>query len=120
MVSTTLNFSAVAAENPYAWVQRKLSAQEIRTPGPWQEIRLLSGGNQQKVILARWMSGNARTYILDEPTRGIDIGARAGIYRLIQQLAADGAAVVIHAKADDYRTDPSGNSGDRIACGVLG
>jgi len=41
------------------------------------------------------MSGNARTYILDEPTRGIDIGARAGIYRLIQQLAADGAAVVI-------------------------
>lgn len=68
---------------------------EIRTPGPWQEIRLLSGGNQQKVILARWMSGNARIYILDEPTRGIDIGARAGIYRLIQQLAADGAAVVI-------------------------
>lgn len=67
----------------------------IRTPGPWQEIRLLSGGNQQKVILARWMSGPVKVYLLDEPTRGIDVGARAEIYRLIQKFAEDGAAVVV-------------------------
>jgi L-arabinose transport system ATP-binding protein len=67
----------------------------IRTPGPWQEIRLLSGGNQQKVILARWMSGPVKIYLLDEPTRGIDVGARAEIYRLIYQLAEGGAAVVV-------------------------
>ena len=67
----------------------------IRTPGPWQEIRLLSGGNQQKVILARWMSGPVKIYLLDEPTRGIDVGARAEIYRLIHQLAGGGAAVVV-------------------------
>ncbi len=67
----------------------------IRTPGPWQEIRLLSGGNQQKVILARWMSGPVKVYLLDEPTRGIDVGARAEIYKLIQKLAEAGAAVVV-------------------------
>jgi L-arabinose transport system ATP-binding protein len=67
----------------------------IKTPGPWQEIRLLSGGNQQKVILARWMSGPVKVYLLDEPTRGIDVGARAEIYRLIQKLAEEGAAVVV-------------------------
>jgi L-arabinose transport system ATP-binding protein len=67
----------------------------IKTPGPWQEIRLLSGGNQQKVILARWMSGPVKVYLLDEPTRGIDVGARAEIYRLIQKMAEEGAAVVV-------------------------
>lgn len=67
----------------------------IRTPGPWQEIRLLSGGNQQKVILARWMSGPVKVYLLDEPTRGIDVGARAEIYKLIQKMAAEGASVVV-------------------------
>jgi L-arabinose transport system ATP-binding protein len=67
----------------------------IRTPGPWQEIRLLSGGNQQKVILARWMSGKVKVYLLDEPTRGIDVGARAEIYKLIQKMAGEGAAVVV-------------------------
>ncbi len=55
----------------------------------------LSGGNQQKVVLGRWMLAQSRILILDEPTRGIDVGAKAEVYRLIHQLAADGAAILM-------------------------
>ena len=58
-------------------------------------MRFLSGGNQQKVVLAKWLATNADVLIFDEPTRGIDVGAKAEIYRLIHLLAADGAAVII-------------------------
>jgi L-arabinose transport system ATP-binding protein len=58
-------------------------------------IGLLSGGNQQKAILARWLSENIRVVVLDEPTRGIDIGAKSEIYALIHELAASGACVVV-------------------------
>ena len=55
----------------------------------------LSGGNQQKVVLGKWLAMSPRVLILDEPTRGIDVGARAEIYRHIAALAADGIAVVV-------------------------
>jgi ribose transport system ATP-binding protein len=55
----------------------------------------LSGGNQQKVVLGKWLAMNPRVLILDEPTRGIDVGARAEIYRHIAKLASDGIAVVV-------------------------
>ena len=57
-------------------------------------MRSLSGGNQQKVILARWLAGKPRLIILDEPTRGIDVGAKAEIEKLIQQLAREGISVL--------------------------
>ena len=57
-------------------------------------IRNLSGGNQQKVLLARWLITEPRLLILDEPTRGIDIGAKAEIQRLVAELADDGMAVL--------------------------
>jgi ribose transport system ATP-binding protein len=60
-----------------------------------QKIRFLSGGNQQKVVIARWISRTPKVFILDEPTRGIDVGARAAIYETIAELARGGMAVVI-------------------------
>lgn len=67
----------------------------IRTPGPQQVARLLSGGNQQKVVIAKWLFRRARVIIFDEPTRGIDVGAKYAIYELMDQLAADGIGVIL-------------------------
>jgi ribose transport system ATP-binding protein len=75
--------------------QRWIEALGIRTSGPEQEIRLLSGGNQQKVCLARWMLGPIALLILEEPTRGVDLGARREIYRQLRRLAADGLGVMV-------------------------
>ena len=60
-----------------------------------RESRLLSGGNQQKVVLVKWLATDARIYLFDEPTRGVDIGAKAGIHDLMRQLAEDGAAILM-------------------------
>ncbi|MFG2820009.1 sugar ABC transporter ATP-binding protein [Kitasatospora sp. NPDC048365] len=67
----------------------------VRTPSIEHEVRKLSGGNQQKVVLARWLARKPKVLILDEPTRGIDIGAKAEIYQIIADLAADGVAVLV-------------------------
>jgi ABC-type sugar transport system ATPase subunit len=67
---------------------------EVKTPSLDQEIATLSGGNQQKVVLARWLALGPRVLLLDEPTRGIDVGAKAEIYSLIDELSADGLAVL--------------------------
>ncbi len=71
---------------------KKLS---IKTPSPNQIIRNLSGGNQQKVLLARWMCLNPKLVIMDEPTRGIDVGAKAEIEGLIQDLSSQGISVLM-------------------------
>lgn len=67
----------------------------IITPSIDQEIQYLSGGNQQKVILAKWLNLNPKLIILDEPTRGIDVGAKAEIYNLIRELAKSGTAIIM-------------------------
>ena len=67
----------------------------IRTPSLDQLVSKLSGGNQQKVVLARWLARQLKVLILDEPTRGIDIGAKAEIYQLIAELAEGGIAVLL-------------------------
>jgi L-arabinose transport system ATP-binding protein len=66
----------------------------VRTPSLEQEVGKLSGGNQQKVVLARWLAAKPKVLILDEPTRGIDIGAKAEIYRLIDELANQGLGIM--------------------------
>ncbi len=66
----------------------------IVVSGPEQPVRTLSGGNQQKVILARWLAMNPRLLILDEPTRGIDVGAKAEVERLVEELSREGMAVL--------------------------
>ncbi len=68
---------------------------KIKTPSIDQETRLLSGGNQQKVVIAKWLTRQCDILIFDEPTRGIDVGAKAEIYKLLQALAAQGKAVVV-------------------------
>ncbi len=67
----------------------------IRTPSPEQIARLLSGGNQQKIVIAKWLFRQARVILFDEPTRGIDVGARYAIYELMDQLAAAGIGVIM-------------------------
>jgi simple sugar transport system ATP-binding protein len=66
----------------------------IRTPSREQILRNLSGGNQQKVLLARWLATEPKLFILDEPTRGIDVGAKAEVEKLIQSLRQEGLAVL--------------------------
>ncbi len=81
--------ACAAAANDYI---RRLA---IRTPSDRQEVRLLSGGNQQKVVIAKWLLRDCDILIFDEPTRGIDVGAKAEIYRLLQALAAEGKAIIV-------------------------
>ena len=67
----------------------------IRTPSDRQEVRLLSGGNQQKVVLAKWLLRDCAVLIFDEPTRGIDVGAKSEIHALLRALAAEGRGVIV-------------------------
>jgi ribose transport system ATP-binding protein len=67
----------------------------VATPSTKQPVGLLSGGNQQKVVIGKWLAAGARVFIFDEPTRGIDVGAKAEIFALIDDLVAKGAAVLM-------------------------
>ncbi len=75
--------------------RRMISYLSIRTPSPFQAAGLLSGGNQQKLVLAKWLSTSAEIFLLDEPTQGIDVGTKDEIYRLVRGLAAAGKAVLV-------------------------
>src|SRR5262249_7491360 len=68
---------------------------KIRVPTPEEPARNLSGGNQQKVVLAKWLQRNCEVVLFDEPTRGIDVGSKYEIYLLINELAAAGKAVLL-------------------------
>jgi L-arabinose transport system ATP-binding protein len=75
--------------------RQKVEKLGVKTPSLHQLIVYLSGGNQQKVILARWLSEEVKVILLDEPTRGIDIGARSEIYSIIYDLARQGVGVLM-------------------------
>lgn len=76
-------------------IEESIKAFNIKTPYPEKLIVELSGGNQQKVIVARWMYRKPKILILDEPTKGIDVGAKAEIYRLIENIVKEGVSVII-------------------------
>ena len=76
-------------------VTSKIDELGIKTPSPNQRVRNLSGGNQQKVVLAKWLAVDPDVMIMCEPTRGIDVGAKAEIYRLIGDMAQSGKAVLL-------------------------
>jgi ribose transport system ATP-binding protein/rhamnose transport system ATP-binding protein len=91
-VSSGINFSNAKAE---ALAQRFIDELRIATPGVRQIVGNLSGGNQQKVLLSKWLAMEPRLLIVDEPTRGVDVGARSEIYRLLRALAERGVALLV-------------------------
>jgi ribose transport system ATP-binding protein len=92
-VSSPLGFIRFDAEAAVA--QRYVDTLGIRTPGVHQVVRLLSGGNQQKVVISKWLFRESTLIFFDEPTRGIDVGAKVAIYQLMDELAAQGIGVVM-------------------------
>jgi len=74
---------------------RYIQQMRIRTPSRQQAVGTLSGGNQQKVVMGKWLARDCQLLILDEPTRGVDVGAKAEIYRLIEEQVAAGKAVLL-------------------------
>ena len=75
--------------------QRQIEAMRVKTPSLQQLIKHLSGGNQQKVILGRWLSEPVKVLMLDEPTRGIDVGAKSEIYNIMYRVASEGVGVIL-------------------------
>jgi len=104
-VAENINISARRDHARFGWLIQggwerdnakcQISALNVRTPSADQPILFLSGGNQQKAILGRWLSMPMKVLLLDEPTRGIDIGAKSEIYQIIHNLAASGIAVIV-------------------------
>nr|WP_305147533.1 sugar ABC transporter ATP-binding protein [Butyricicoccus faecihominis] len=76
-------------------IDRQIKALAVKTPGPEVYISTLSGGNQQKCLIARWLENNPKVLIMDEPTRGIDVGAKYEIYMLMKQIAESGGTIIM-------------------------
>ncbi len=103
-VTDNMNLATLSEVSALGWLNRNAANRrsdelidrlDVRPRGSQTVSRLLSGGNQQKVVLGRWLASQARVYVLDDPTVGVDIGARSEIYRLIAALARDGAGVLM-------------------------
>ena len=75
-------------------VAKSIKDFRLATPSPEQEARLLSGGTQQKVVIGKWLLSDSKIYIFDEPTKGIDVGGKHDIYKMIVDLAKNGAGVI--------------------------
>lgn len=88
-------FGWIARSQENAVADRMIKSMRVRCQGPDQKIEELSGGNQQKIVLGKWLEIKPRVVLLDEPTRGIDVGAKDEIYDLLRKLAESGVAVVM-------------------------
>jgi L-arabinose transport system ATP-binding protein len=88
-------FHFVNSRRERSVISKFIEKLRVRTPSLEQEVGKLSGGNQQKIVLARWLAAKPKVLILDEPTRGIDVGAKAEIYRLIDDLANEGLGIML-------------------------
>jgi ribose transport system ATP-binding protein len=85
----------VSRSRERALAQQQVDSLHVRTPGIGKTVGLLSGGNQQKIVLGKWLARNPRVLILDEPTRGVDVGAKTEIYALMDKLSTDGVAILM-------------------------
>jgi ribose transport system ATP-binding protein len=103
-VANNITMAGLRRYASFGWLDRRrelsdaraqVEALGIRPPEPRRPVRTLSGGNQQKVVLARWLVEGRRLLLLDEPTRGVDVGARAELYTVIRRLADEGIAVLL-------------------------
>jgi ribose transport system ATP-binding protein len=94
-LSALSRFGVIDRRGERQQAEEEISRLRIRTPGPEQRVVHLSGGNQQKVVLAKWLAAEAEILIFDEPTRGIDVGARQDIYLLMNRLVENGAGVIM-------------------------
>ena len=88
-------YGIIDKKSESALANEQIDSLNIRTPSNGTVVTNLSGGNQQKVVLGRWLAKGSRVLILDEPTRGVDIGAKAEIYKTIRRLADQGTAVML-------------------------
>jgi ABC-type sugar transport system ATPase subunit len=77
--------------------QRQIDALRIKTPSPWSQVHHLSGGNQQKVVVGKWLEINPGVILLDDPARGVDVGAKQEIFALVRALADEGKIVLFHS-----------------------
>jgi ABC-type sugar transport system ATPase subunit len=93
--TVSTRFGVIDETRERAVVERYVEELGVKTPSIDTKVGALSGGNQQKIILGRWLNARPKILILDEPTRGIDIGAKVEIYRLLDRLAAEGVAIII-------------------------
>jgi ribose transport system ATP-binding protein len=103
-VAQNLSLPSVGGYSPVGFLKRKVEQRiahqeierlRIKTPSPFQKAVNLSGGNQQKIVLGKWLAMNPKVLILDEPTRGIDVGAKAEIYQHMAKLAAQGITILM-------------------------
>ncbi|GAA0417172.1 sugar ABC transporter ATP-binding protein [Acrocarpospora corrugata] len=103
-VARNITLASLGRYSRFGWLNRKLEnaeaerlvkALDIRPPDPNRPIKTLSGGNQQKAVLGRWLVEGRKLLLLDEPTRGVDVGARAELYALVRRLADEGVGVLL-------------------------
>jgi ABC-type sugar transport system, ATPase component len=88
-------FGVIATRDERRRTSDLIARLDVRTSSNNAAVNSLSGGNQQKVLFAKWLFRRPRVFILDEPTRGVDVGAKVAIYELIRSLAAEGMAVLL-------------------------
>ena len=94
-LSRYASFCLISRDRERKVADEQIASLKIKTPGAEARVVNLSGGNQQKVVLGKWLSMSPKVMILDEPTRGIDVGAKAEIYRLMRTLADEGGVILV-------------------------
>lgn len=111
-LSRLARFGVVSTSRERSLADRLARELQLRPPDHARAAGTLSGGNQQKVVLGRWIATAPKVLLLDEPTRGVDVGARAEIHAIVRRLAADGAAVLFASS----ELDEVLSLADRIVC----